>query len=199
MIQVVKNGKNPTMRHLGRVHGIGVNFLHQEIGKSYCSLGHISSENMCGDIHTKAFSDRDREVWDRARRNINVISEKEHYLIGRPGPGYVNMAMQPQEYAKRTATQVTQSENAIDLGNDSAMAATENDEHTKMEPKTLRRGNPQPQSEGPQYVRITGGKLTIGADCAGIGAGIEAITNVVPHSKGELHDRIKRYGTRTPE
>ncbi len=29
MIQVVKTGKNPTMRHLGRVHRIAVGWLHE--------------------------------------------------------------------------------------------------------------------------------------------------------------------------
>ena len=42
MISVCKNGRNPTMRWLGRVHGLAINFLHQEVQKPYMLLGHIA-------------------------------------------------------------------------------------------------------------------------------------------------------------
>ena len=98
MISVCKNGRNPTMRWLGRVHGISIQFLHQEVQKPYILLGHICSEDMAGDIHTKAFTSAEAEYWDRARRNINLLAPNEKYIIGQPGPGYVNLAVNPQRY-----------------------------------------------------------------------------------------------------
>ena len=75
MISVCKNGRNPTMRWLGRVHGISINFIHQEVLKPYILLGHINTEGMAGDIYTKSFSESDAAAWTRARQNINAADE----------------------------------------------------------------------------------------------------------------------------
>ncbi len=33
MFQVLKTGRNPTMRHLGRTHGISIGFLHDQLNR----------------------------------------------------------------------------------------------------------------------------------------------------------------------
>ena len=52
MIQVAKLGSNPTMRHIGRVHGISVSFLHQEFSRKDTHLGHLDGKQMAADTHT---------------------------------------------------------------------------------------------------------------------------------------------------
>ena len=38
MISVCNTGKNPTMRHIGRTHGISIAWLNQETSRDYCML-----------------------------------------------------------------------------------------------------------------------------------------------------------------
>ena len=49
MISVVRSGKNPTMRHLERRHGVAVTWMHDMLERGYM-------DRMAADIHTKAFS-----------------------------------------------------------------------------------------------------------------------------------------------
>ena len=170
MISVCKNGRNPTMRWLGRVHGISINFLHQEVKKPYVLLGHIASEHMAGDIHTKSFGPAEAAVWNRARQNINVISKDERHLIGQPGPGYINLAINPQKYA-RPETQRDPWEDA----EAPAMVAVGSQPHhanrfvlNKFSPKRRREGDVD---------------FYIGADCAGWGSGVEGVLSVIPNAK----------------
>ena len=63
MIRVVQTGKNPTMRHLNRVHRISVAWLHEQLGNpggvtacSKTNLFYEKSDEMAADIYTKAFT-----------------------------------------------------------------------------------------------------------------------------------------------
>ena len=76
-IQVITTGRNPTMRHLHRTHGISVRWLHDlffpkdESGnKVQCvyKLNYCESSNQRADIFTKAF--RDPREWVRVRNLI---------------------------------------------------------------------------------------------------------------------------------
>jgi hypothetical protein len=55
MIQVCRTGRNPTMRHLGRTHGISISYLHQEQKTNYVKLGYINTDKMAADIFTKFY------------------------------------------------------------------------------------------------------------------------------------------------
>jgi len=89
MIQVCRSGRNPTMRHLGRTHGISIRWLHDEISKQTCSLDYIPTEYMAADIFTKFFPDLKRHTWDKVRQLINVLSPGEvEDLVGTPGAGW---------------------------------------------------------------------------------------------------------------
>ena len=65
MILIVLSGRNPTMRHLGRVHRVSVQWLHERLGrhppKDTTLLFHEDTLNMSADIYTKSFSAPD--VW----------------------------------------------------------------------------------------------------------------------------------------
>jgi hypothetical protein len=69
MIQVIKTGRNPTTRHLHRVHRISVARLHERLGpvpgRDSVSVEYTASSDMCADIYTKHFTDP--EAWKRAR------------------------------------------------------------------------------------------------------------------------------------
>eukprot|EP00972_Heterocapsa_arctica_P047466 6999854-Heterocapsa_arctica.AAC.1 len=57
MIRVVETGRNPTMRHLQRTHGVSVAWLHETFKKNKIDLNYELSSRMCADVYTKAFAD----------------------------------------------------------------------------------------------------------------------------------------------
>lgn len=79
MILVTMSGRNPTMRHLGRVHRVSVQWLHERLGKhpdkDSTVLFYDDTHNMSADIYTKAFSTPDK--WDHAIHLINVFHKEE--------------------------------------------------------------------------------------------------------------------------
>ena len=60
MIRIVESGRNPTMRYLGRTHGISVAWLHETFKGDDLALAYEVSARMCADIYTKAFTDADK-------------------------------------------------------------------------------------------------------------------------------------------
>ena len=57
MIKIVESGRNPTMRYLGRTHGVSVAWLHETFKGEDLSLAYEISTRMCADIFTKALVD----------------------------------------------------------------------------------------------------------------------------------------------
>ena len=55
MIQVMKTGKNPTMRHLGMTHGVSIARNSQMYHENWNELVKEDTKSMAGDIFTKAF------------------------------------------------------------------------------------------------------------------------------------------------
>ena len=82
MILIVRSGRNPTMRHVGRVHRVFVQCLHARIGRhldeDLTLLFYEDTLNMSADIYTTGFNMPDR--WGRALRLINVY--RPHELDG---------------------------------------------------------------------------------------------------------------------
>ena len=68
MVQVMNSGSNPVMRHIGRVHDVSVEFMHQEFAKPYTALGYIDTKKMAADIHTKAYPDSRQGEWETVRK-----------------------------------------------------------------------------------------------------------------------------------
>jgi len=105
MIQVCKSGRNPTMRHLGRTHGISITWLHDETMKDSCELRYIETSKMAADIFTKFFPHRKRETWDKVRRLINVLSPEEIQLFaGAPGEGWYDMNPSDEGESSKSTT-----------------------------------------------------------------------------------------------
>ena len=54
MIRVVETGRNPTMRHIGRVHRLAIGWLHERLAakdiKDPVDLEYTKSEDMAADI-----------------------------------------------------------------------------------------------------------------------------------------------------
>ena len=71
MIAVVRSGKNPTMRHIKRTHGVSIAWLHERFEEPFLSLHYEISTRMAADIYTKAFTDPHK--WQNVCELINVI------------------------------------------------------------------------------------------------------------------------------
>ena len=54
MISVVRSGKNLTMRHLERSHGVAVTRMHDMFARDYMYLAYEVTDRMAVDFHTKA-------------------------------------------------------------------------------------------------------------------------------------------------
>ena len=174
MIAVMEKGSNPTMRHIGRVHGISIKGMHEQFMRTDVPLGHIHTELMAADVHTKAYSDLKAAEWMNVRQHINVLSAKERTtLTGQPGHGYINRKVHPEKYMKPDVTSGPWEE--LDAG------AVADEEHGLFE------------GEG-------GKSLTMAADCAGLGSAIEAVLSLAPNSTveyiSELDDETRDYLTR---
>ena len=99
-IQVIKTGRNPTMRHLQRTHGISVRWLHDlfypkdDMGnteQSVYQLEYIESKLQRADIFTKAF--RDPKEWLRVQSLIG-IALRSRDRQGKPTGKVLNVATQ---------------------------------------------------------------------------------------------------------
>ena len=55
-IRVCRTGRNQTMRHLGRTHGITIAWLHEQYKAGAYALEYEPSASMAADIFTKSFS-----------------------------------------------------------------------------------------------------------------------------------------------
>ncbi|CAE7948322.1 unnamed protein product [Symbiodinium sp. KB8] len=71
MIGVIRAGKNPTMRHLERSHGISIGWMHSIFQEGYVSLAYEVTAKMAADIHTKSF--KDSVSWTHACQLINIF------------------------------------------------------------------------------------------------------------------------------
>ena len=71
MIGVVRSGKNPTMRHLERIHGISITSMHEHFKRCNYVLMHEVTSKMAADIHTKGF--KNPLAWKGACMLINLL------------------------------------------------------------------------------------------------------------------------------
>ena len=81
MIKVVESGRNPTMRYIGRTHGVSVAWLHETFKGEDLALAYEITSRMCADIYTKAFTDADK--WKLACWLINICDPKELFQLAK--------------------------------------------------------------------------------------------------------------------
>ena len=71
MIRVMQTGRNPTMRHLNRTHGVDISGMKEQIERRLIDVKYTQTDRQCADIHTKAFDNKDK--WNWAMNQINVF------------------------------------------------------------------------------------------------------------------------------
>ena len=117
-IQLLRSGKNPSMKHANRTHKISFMSIHETMmnDPKYLRLFYCDTNDMCADIFTKAFTNPDK--WDHARRLIGVYKpgecnqfsrsqplDKDHRKIGAPkdDPDGTQQAAQAKANASTSA------------------------------------------------------------------------------------------------
>lgn len=75
MIGVMRTGRNPTMRHLERSHGISIVWMHQMFQLDHIDLAYEITARMAADIHTKDFSGAIQ--WRHACQLINIMPPED--------------------------------------------------------------------------------------------------------------------------
>ena len=68
--QIIKTGKNPTMRHISRTHGVNVQWLHDAYTKRLFNMKVTKADEQVADIFTKHMPENNN--WKKAVRDINT-------------------------------------------------------------------------------------------------------------------------------
>ena len=70
-IRVVRSGRNQTMRHLGRTHGVAISWLNETYRRGTFALRYEPSASMAADVFTKGFTNP--EAWDSVCWLVSVV------------------------------------------------------------------------------------------------------------------------------
>ena len=151
--------QKPTMRHIGKVHGISIALLHQETWKPYMRLGPTHTDLMAADIHTKFYPEKAAAAWEKVRTLINVLSGDQKALLGGPGRGWKHRDDNPHLYERigQLEEQDDETTGAASEGVDLACAS-------------------EPGPATPPLIK------TIGCDFAGMGSAVEGILDIYPNA-----------------
>ena len=71
MLRVCETGRNPTMKHLGRTHGVSVMWLHERYHEEPYLFQYIDTDQQAADVYTKGFADVAK--WQQVCELVNVI------------------------------------------------------------------------------------------------------------------------------
>ena len=74
-IRVIETGRNPTMRHMSRTHGISVSAIHELFVAGKFEVEYVPSALQAADIFTKSFSVPLQ--WQSVCRLVNVCAEPD--------------------------------------------------------------------------------------------------------------------------
>ena len=72
-IIVAETGRNPTMRHIGRTHGVQIGWIHETFKRGTAVLHYVPTDKQRADIFTKMF--RDVAKWDHAVKLIGMFRQ----------------------------------------------------------------------------------------------------------------------------
>ena len=76
-IRVTRSGRNQTMRHLGRTHGVSIRWLYEQYRAGVFDLRYEPSATMAADIFTKGFSNP--EMWQCVSWLVSIVDQE---LVG---------------------------------------------------------------------------------------------------------------------
>ena len=74
MISVVRSGRNPTMRYLGRTHGVSVAWLREIFQADHIALVYEITGKMAADIYTKGYDDARK--WKSVTSLISIVTSE---------------------------------------------------------------------------------------------------------------------------
>ena len=57
MLEIIRTGRNLTVRHIGKTHGVAVSWLHELYKKKDVVMKYITTTMMAADLYTKAFTE----------------------------------------------------------------------------------------------------------------------------------------------
>ena len=87
-IRVIRTGKNQTMRHLSRSHGIHIAWIHEMYERGEFRVTYEPSSSMAADVFTKSFSVPAQ--WDHACSLVGICNfdavQHQCSLGARPPP-----------------------------------------------------------------------------------------------------------------
>ena len=61
-IRVIETGRNPSMRHMSRTHGVALGFLHECLTDKHFTIEYCETRRMAADIFTKPFANAQKWV-----------------------------------------------------------------------------------------------------------------------------------------
>ena len=96
---IIRTGRNPTMRHLSRTHGVNVSWLHDLYSKKTFGVVCSRTEAQCADVFTKAF--RELPKWQQAIRLIGIGRPSEKLALP-PEPGPRPETLEKKKVANQT-------------------------------------------------------------------------------------------------
>ena len=98
MMPVVETGRNPTMRYIGRTHGVSIAWLHERFKDKHHLMTYGESSKQAGDIFTKPCIDAAK--WESVCDLIGVChSSRLHALIRHFVATYGKLSLKPKPSA----------------------------------------------------------------------------------------------------
>ena len=69
---VAETGRNPSMRHIGRTHGVQIGWIHETFKRGTAVLHYVPTDKQRADMFTKMF--REVAKWNSAVELIGMLS-----------------------------------------------------------------------------------------------------------------------------
>ena len=71
MIEIIRTGRNLTIRHIGKTHGVAVSWLHELYTRDDVWMKYITTTMMAADLYTKAFTEPSK--WNHLCLQNNIF------------------------------------------------------------------------------------------------------------------------------
>jgi len=79
-IRVIETGRNPSMRHISRTHGVALSFLHECLVNKHFTIEYCETRRMAADIFTKPFANAQK--WTHACSLIGLFRPGQFWPKG---------------------------------------------------------------------------------------------------------------------